>query len=116
VKSFLKFYIVAQLLFIVAPPTRADADIKSTESIVSVTFIANPNLPKPPAPGLPPNGNPVQGQIQASSLKGKLPKTGESQSNLVVLGFTIMLVALLLFISKKKKFNSYSQNTPKFFN
>ncbi|AYG00402.1 LPXTG cell wall anchor domain-containing protein [Lactococcus allomyrinae] len=91
-----KIIVIAFLLFVVAPPVRADAS--TVEEQVSVFFIANPNLPQSPAPGIPPDGNPVQVTIS----KGSLPKTGEKQSSLLPLGMVTMIIAAFLLLQKKK--------------
>lgn len=81
-----------------------------TVSRESVTFIANPNLPKAPAPGIPPGGNP----ILVESPKGKLPKTGDSFDRLTLLGWMSLFTAIFLFIDRKRK-KTVAQNHKGYF-
>ena len=79
---------------------RADATTIATTH-ATVTFIANPNLPKPPAPGLPPViGTSNQGGKPIAI--GTLPKTGDSSTNLYPVGLSFIFFGILLFLSEKK--------------
>lgn len=86
-------------IFIVGHPTRADAE--TTDRVTSktaVTFIANPNLPKPSAPGLPSEGSSGEGTPPQECL----PKTGEVKKDLLPVGLIFLLLAIVLFLKKKR--------------
>lgn len=94
-----KIIVVVLLLFVVGHPPRADAN--TTDKVMTkatVTFIANPNLPKPPAPGLPPGNSPYE----VITPTGMLPKTGATQTNLIPAGTALILLATLLYTIKKR--------------
>ncbi|CAM3180788.1 LPXTG cell wall anchor domain-containing protein [Lactococcus hircilactis] len=94
-----KIIVAVLLLFFVGHPPRADAQTTDTvTSTTTVTFIANPNLPKPPAPGLLSDSNPVK----VTDSKGILPQTGENQVSFVPLGSSLILLAVLLYFYKEK--------------
>ncbi|MFC4651946.1 LPXTG cell wall anchor domain-containing protein [Lactococcus nasutitermitis] len=96
-----KILVAVLLLFIVGHLPRADAATVSARPVTdtaTITFIANPNLPKPSAPGLP-NGNP----IKTETPKGTLPKTGETQNFTIPTGIGMLFVALLLYLKLFKE-------------
>lgn len=94
-----KIIVAVLLLFVVGHPPRADANTTDTAtSTTTVTFIANPNLPKPPAPGHPPGNFPNE----VTAPKGTLPKTGDSQINLLPAGSSLILLATVLYLIKKR--------------
>lgn len=95
-----KIIVVVLLLFVVGHPPRADANT-TTDKVMTkttVTFIANPNLPKPPAPGLPPGNAPNE----VITPTGMLPKTGATQNNTIPVGTALILLATLLYSIKKR--------------
>ena len=93
-----KIIVALVLLYLIGPPVRADAVIADTvTSTTTVTFVANPNLPKPQAPGLSPGNDP-----EVIVPKGTLPKTGESANTLLPVGSSIILLATLLYLVKKR--------------
>ena len=92
-----KIIMLTFLLFMLGHPPRADAKtVDSVTSKTSVTFVANPNLPKPSVPGE--NLNP-------SKPLGSLPKTGEEQNQLLSLG--LILISLSILLTFKKRANKY---------
>lgn len=93
-----KIIVALVLLHLIGPPARADAVIADTVTSTStVTFIANPNLPKLQAPGLSPGNG-----LEVIVPKGTLPKTGESANTLLPVGSSIILLATLLYLVKKR--------------
>ncbi|MDG4960590.1 LPXTG cell wall anchor domain-containing protein [Lactococcus lactis] len=67
---------------------------------VSIIFVDNPNLPRAPAPGIAPGENP----IIIGSIGGKLPKTNDTNSNLLPLGYlTIFIAVILLYVVRKEE-------------
>ncbi|KSU10324.1 LPXTG cell wall anchor domain-containing protein [Lactococcus lactis] len=93
-----KIIVALVLLHLIGPPARADAVIADTVTSTStVTFIANPNLPKPQAPGLSPGNG-----LEVIVPKGTLPKTGESANTLLPVGSSIILLAAVLYLVKKR--------------
>jgi len=86
-------------LHLIGPPARADAIIVDTVTSTStVTFIANPNLPKLQAPELPPGNSPYE----VITPTGMLPKTGATQNNTIPAGTALILLATLLYLIKKR--------------
>lgn len=106
---------------LVGHPIRADVNQgQSINETVSITFIENPNLPKPYVPGGPatdspqlsrpltPGDNQTGGQTGlAQHASGILPNTGMAFSELsfgvVSLGLTILLLCLILMRKKRQK-------------
>ena len=94
-----KLIIMTFLLVMIGHPPRADAQtIDSVTSRTSVTFVANPKLPEPSVPG---------GSPDTSQPTGNLPKTGESQTNLLPLGLALVLMSTMLFLKKSNKYSNF---------
>lgn len=88
-----KIIVALVLLHLIGPPARADAIIADrVTSTSTVTFIA-----KLQTPGLFP-GN----VLEVIVPKGTLPKTGESANTLLPVGSSIILLATLLYLVKKR--------------
>lgn len=88
-----KIIVALVLLHLIGPPARADAIIADTVTSTStVTFIV-----KLQTPGLFP-GN----VLEVIVPKGTLSKTGESANTLLPVGSSIILLATLLYLVKKR--------------
>lgn len=82
------------------------ASCSSYQQDVSVSFIENPNLPRAPAPGIPPGGV----SITTNNINQQLPKTNDSNYNLCYLGgaliYTSIVVSQLVITKRKIQINN----------
>lgn len=90
-----KLITVILFLFLVGHPPRADA--QSADKVTSdttITFVTNPNIPKPTVPG-------GEGNLDTSQPTGSLPKTGEVSNNLIPTGTLLISLSTLLYFKKR---------------
>lgn len=82
-------------LFLVGHPPRADA--QSADKVTSettITFVTNPNIPKPTVPG-------GEGNLDTSQPTGSLPKTGKVTNNLIPTETLLISLSTLLYFKKR---------------
>ena len=92
-----KIIVALVLLHLIGPPARADAVIADTVTSTStVTFIANPNLPKPQAPGLP-----QEMAWKLSFQKEPYLRQEKVQTRSSLLGHLLFYSRLCFILSKK---------------